>query len=70
MPACSGNCTSSNGSAACNEASYVETLVVLNAFGRECLEDFDRLREDDGFREMLGYEVPSPEAARKFCISS
>lgn len=49
-----------------DEGSYVESFLVLNALGGECLEDFDRLREDDGLREMLGHEVPSPEAARKF----
>ena len=49
-----------------DEASYVESFLVLNALGGECLDDFDRLREDDGLREMLGHEVPSPEAARKF----
>jgi hypothetical protein len=49
-----------------DEASYVESFLVLNALGGECLEDFDRLREDEGLREMLGHEVPSPEAARKF----
>ncbi len=49
-----------------DEASYVESFLVLNALGGDCLEDFDRLREDEGLREMLGHEVPSPEAARKF----
>jgi hypothetical protein len=49
-----------------DEASYIESFLVLNALGGECLEDFDRLREDEGLREMLGHEVPSPEAARKF----
>jgi hypothetical protein len=49
-----------------DEASYIESFLVLNALGGDCLEDFDRLREDDGLREMLGHEVPSPEAARKF----
>ena len=49
-----------------DEAAYVESFLVLNALGGECLDDFDRLREDDGLREMLGHEVPSPEAARKF----
>jgi hypothetical protein len=38
----------------------------LNALGGECLDDFDRRREDAGRKEMLGHEVPSPEAARKF----
>jgi hypothetical protein len=49
-----------------DEASYVESFLVLNALGGECLEDFDRLREDQGLKEILGHEVPSPEAARKF----
>ena len=49
-----------------DEASYVESFLVLNALGGDCLEDFDRLREDRGLQEMLGHEVPSPEAARKF----
>lgn len=48
------------------EASYVESFLILNAVGGECLEDFERLREDPGLAEMAGYEMPSPEAARKF----
>jgi Transposase DDE domain group 1 len=49
-----------------DEASMVESFVVLHALGGECLEDFARLREEAGLREMLGHELPSPEAARKF----
>jgi hypothetical protein len=49
-----------------DEATYVESFLVLNALGGEWLEDFERLREDEGLREMLGHELPSPEAARKF----
>lgn len=49
-----------------DEATYVESFLVLNALGGECLEDFDRLREDRGLAEMVGHELPSPEAARKF----
>lgn len=49
-----------------DEATYVESFVVLNALGGDCLEDFDLLREDTGLKEMLGHEVPSSEAARKF----
>src|SRR5260370_12161396 len=49
-----------------DEASYVESFMVLNALGADCLDDFDRLREDAGLAEMLGHELPSPEAARKF----
>jgi len=49
-----------------DEAGYVESFLVLNALGGDCLDDFERLREDEGLAEMLGHEVPSPEAARKF----
>lgn len=49
-----------------DEACYVESFLALNAVGGECLDDFDVLREDLGMAAMLGYEPPSPEAARKF----
>lgn len=49
-----------------DEATYVESFLVLNALGGECLEDFERLREDAGLAEMVGHAMPSPEAARKF----
>jgi Transposase DDE domain group 1 len=49
-----------------DEATYVESFLVLNAVGGDCLEDFDQLREDPGLVEMLGYMAPSAEAARKF----
>lgn len=49
-----------------DEASYIESFLALNAAGGECLDDFDVLREDLGMAAMLGYEPPSPEAARTF----
>ena len=49
-----------------DEATYIESFLVLNAVGGDCLEDFDELREDADLAEMLGHEVPSAEAARKF----
>jgi hypothetical protein len=49
-----------------DEATMVESFVVVNAAGGECLEDFGHLREDGGLAELLGHEIPSPEAARKF----
>jgi len=49
-----------------DEASYVESFVVLNAAGGDCLEDFDHLRADTGLAELIGHEPPSSEAARKF----
>lgn len=48
-----------------DEASYVESFVILKAAGGECLDDFARLRQD-GVRGLIGHELPSPEAARKF----
>lgn len=49
-----------------DEATFVESFVILNAAGGECLEDFERLRQDPGLAELLGHPLPSPEAARKF----
>ena len=49
-----------------DEATMVESFVVLNAVGGECLDDFQHFHDDAGLKEMLGHEVPSPEAARQF----
>ena len=49
-----------------DEATMVESFVVLNAVGGECFDDFQRLREDPGLSEIMGHGIPSPEAARKF----
>ena len=49
-----------------DEAAYVESFLALNAVGGECVDDFAVLREDLGMAAMLGYEPPSPEAARTF----
>ena len=47
-----------------DEPTYVESFLVLNAVGGDCLEDFDRLREDPGVAEMMGHAVPGTAAAR------
>ena len=49
-----------------DEATFVESLVILNAAGVECVDDFAHLRNDRGLAELIGHELPSPEAARKF----
>jgi hypothetical protein len=49
-----------------DEATMVESFVILNAAGGECLEDFDRLRADGGLAELIAHAIPSPEAARNF----
>jgi hypothetical protein len=49
-----------------DEATFVESFVVLNAAGGECPEDFERLRQDPGLAEMIGHALPSPRAALQF----
>jgi hypothetical protein len=49
-----------------DEATFVESFVILNAAGGECVEDFGRLRQDPGLAEMIGHELPSPEAGLQF----
>jgi hypothetical protein len=49
-----------------DEATFVESFVILNAVGGECVDDFQRLREDAGLQELIGHQVPSPSVARTF----
>ena len=48
-----------------DEATYVESFVILNAAGGECLDDFAHLRKD-AVGDLVGHDLPSPEAARNF----
>lgn len=49
-----------------DEATLVESVVLLNAAGGDCLEDFRRLAEDPGLPTLLGHALPLPDAVRKF----
>ena len=49
-----------------DEATFVESFVILNDAGGECVDDFGRLRQDPGLAEMIGHELPSPAAALQF----
>lgn len=49
-----------------DQATFVESFVVLNAARDECLDDFKPPRVDSGMEELIGHEVPSPDAGRKF----
>jgi hypothetical protein len=49
-----------------DEATLVESFVIRNAVGGECIDDFVRLGEDAGLSEMAGHPIPSPSVARKF----
>jgi hypothetical protein len=44
----------------------VESLVLLSALGGECLEDMERLRQDQGLAALLEYTPPAPETARQW----
>ncbi len=49
-----------------NQWQTVESLVLLSALGGECLEDMERLREDEGLEVLIGYKPPAPETARQW----
>ena len=49
-----------------DEATMVESFVILNGCGGDYLEDFDQLRGDEGLAELIGHQLPSSSAARKF----
>ena len=44
----------------------VESLVLLSDLGGECLEDMERLREDEGLEVLVGCQPPAPETARQW----
>ena len=43
----------------------VESFVLLSALGGDCIEDMERLRQDEGLEALLGYRPPTPETARQ-----
>ena len=49
-----------------DEATYIESFLVLNAVGAIVWRTSTPCGKDEGLAEMLGHEVPSAEAARKF----
>mgnify|MGYP002641685150 CR=1 FL=1 len=49
-----------------SEWEFVESLVTLIAGGGECLDDLRALQADRGFVSLLGHEIPSASAAKKF----
>lgn len=48
------------------QGQMLEALILLSALGGECLEDMERLRQDQGLASMLGYTPPAAETARSF----
>lgn len=49
-----------------SSGQMVECFVLLSTLGGECLEDMERLRQDEALSEMLGYGPPAPETARQW----
>ncbi|WP_353684519.1 hypothetical protein V4D30_01635 [Thermodesulfovibrio sp. 3907-1M] len=48
-----------------SESDYIESLLSLFISGGECIDDIERLRSDEGLKE-LGLKFPSAESARFF----
>lgn len=49
-----------------NQGQMVEAFVLLSALGGDCVEDMERLRQDEGLGVLLGYTPPAPETARQW----
>lgn len=49
-----------------SQAQMTESFVLLSALGGECVEDIEKLRQDEGLGAMLGYQIPAAETARQW----
>jgi len=47
-----------------SQSEMVESLTLLPALGGECIDDFEKLREDNGLEVLLGYRLPAPSTVR------
>ena len=48
------------------QGQTVESFVLLSALGGDCIDDMERLRQDEGLEALLGYRPPAPETARQW----
>jgi hypothetical protein len=48
------------------QGQTVESFVLLNALGGDCIDDMQHLRDDNGLSGILGYRAPAPETARQW----
>ena len=48
------------------QGQMVESLVLLSALGGECIDDMERLRQDEGLSVILGYTPPARETTRQW----
>ncbi len=49
-----------------SQRQMTESFVLLSALGGGCIEDIERLRQDEGLGVMLGYALPAVETARQW----
>jgi hypothetical protein len=49
-----------------SQSQMTESFILLSALGGECVEDIEKLRQDEGLGAMLGYQVPAAETARQW----
>jgi hypothetical protein len=49
-----------------NQGQMVESFVLLSSLGGECIDDMQRLRDDEGLAGILAYKPPAPETARQW----
>src|SRR5258708_5732088 len=50
----------------CNDAEYIETLVLLQTLGGDCPEDIQLLAGDSCLERGLGFKLPKVSAVRAF----
>jgi len=48
------------------QGQTVGSFVLLSALGGDCIDDMERLRQDEGLEALLGYRPPAPETARQW----
>ena len=48
------------------QGQMVESFVLLSALGGDCIDDMERLHQDEGLEAMFGYCPPAPETARQW----
>ena len=49
-----------------SDAQMIESFLLMIAGGGECINDLERLREEPALGDLLGYQPPTPNAARNF----
>jgi hypothetical protein len=48
------------------QGQFVEAFMLLSALGGDCIDDLDDLRQDEGLKAILGYQLPASSTARQW----